>query len=355
MDASTAWTRICSLFAVGILCLGSVSFSHSQDLYAQTHQLVRFELSIPAMGSHLDLVVYAETELLAKAIFDVGLAEIERLSLILSNYDSISEISKLCSAPVASWTPLSDDLAIVLAHSQRWHQLSDGKFDITVGPLTQLWRTSRKRKQLPRQSEIADAKLRCGWGSVRFDPADSRIDDLTKTTRVSLLMPQAMLDLSGLAVGYIVDAAFEKMVARGARCILLNAGGDIRVGDAPPGSDGWKITIAGLGKDSPPLAMLRLQNCAVTTSGDLNQFVEIDGRRYSHFIDPETGDPIERRQSVTTIAATTLDADAGATALAVLGMKRTSELFDSLPLQEAILVEADLADADTIRIRWLKN
>lgn len=353
-EVHTAKTWLGSwLFVFGILCFGD-DF-HSRELNAQTHVLIRFELSVPAMGSHLDLVVYAETERQAKAVFDVGLAEIGRLSSILSNYDSNSEISKLCSAPVGNWTKLSDDLGLVLAHSQRWHQLSDGKFDITVGPLTQLWRTSRKRKQLPSQTEIANAKLDCGWKSVRFDPGDSNIDDVTKTRRISLLRAHTMLDLSGLAVGYIVDAAFEKMITAGARHILLNAGGDIRVGDAPPGSDGWKITIAGLGKGSPPLAMLRLQNCAVTTSGDLSQYVEIDGRRYSHFIDPETGDPVERRQSVTVIAATTLDADAGATAFAVLGMKRASELFKSLPLQEAILVEADQADTDAIRIRWLKK
>ena len=101
--------------------------------------------------------------------------------------------------------------------------------------------------------------------------------------------------------------------------------------------------------------MLRLQNCAVTTSGDLNQFVEIDGRRYSHFIDPDTGDPIERRQSVTAIAATTLDADAGATAMAVLGMIRSSELFESLPLHEAIFVVADQSDTEPIRMQWIKK
>ncbi len=356
MDTVKTWPAF-RLFALGILC-GILSFGggfYSRELNAQTHKLMRFELSVPAMGSHLDLVVYAETEHQAKAVFDVGLAEIERLSPILSNYDSNSEISKLSTAPVGGWTQLSDELAIVLAHSQRWHQLSDGKFDITVGPLTQLWRTSRPRKQLPSPTEIADAKLRCGWKSVLFDAVDSNIDDVTKITRVSLLKPKMILDLSGLAVGYIVDVAFEKMIATGARHILLNAGGDIRVGDAPPDSDGWKITIAGLGKVSPPLAMLRLQNCAVTTSGDLSQYVEIDGRRYSHFIDPENGDPIERRQSVTAIAATTLDADAGATALAVLGMRRASELFVSMPLDEAILIEAERTDKDAIRIRWLKN
>jgi FAD:protein FMN transferase len=160
------------------------------------------------------------------------------------------------------------------------------------------------------------------------------------------------LDVSGIAVGYILDAVFDKMVDAGSRIVLINAGGDIRLGDSPPNSDGWRIDIAGLGKTSPPLAMLKLSNCAITTSGDLNQFIELDGRRYSHFIDPNTGTPIERRQSVTAIAPTTVDADAGATALAVLGMDRACALFSTMPLNQAILIEATNAN-EPIRLRWL--
>ena len=312
---------------------------------------LRFELSAPAMGSHIDFVVYAPTELQAKAVIDAGIAEIERLSHILSNYDSGSEISKLCSSPVGQWTPLSTDLAAVIQHSRRWHQLSYGKFDITVGPITQLWRTGRKQKRLPSISEIAAAKSRCGWSSVSLQLSTN--DQGDQVTGVSLSKSGMVLDLSGLAVGYIVDAAFEKMTAAGARSILINAGGDIRVGEAPPGSEGWRIMIAGLGKQSPPLTMMRVNNCAVTTSGDLNQYIEVDGRRYSHFIEPESGAPIERRQSVTAMAATTVDADAGATTLAILGAQRSSELFEHMPLQSAMIMETSQSDAGPIRTRWL--
>ena len=338
-------------FAVCFLVLSLLA--QSQDLAARDpKELNRFEFSGPAMGSNIDMVVYAQSRSQATVVIDAGLAEIERLTMLLSNYDSKSEISKFCSSPTGQKIPLGQDLSTVLEQSQRWHRLSDGKFDITVGPLTQLWRNSRKHNQLPTLAEIADAKHRCGWRSVEFDSAYVTTKS-GHSLSATLLKPEMILDLSGIAVGYIVDAAFEKMMARGFRSILLNAGGDIRVGDAPPGSEGWRITVAGLGKAMPPLAMLRIRNCAVTTSGDLNQYLEIDGRRYSHFIDPESGDPIERRQSVTAIAATTLDADAGATALAILGMNRASEMFNSLPLDEVIFVEAGTTDLAPIRMRWL--
>ena len=338
-------------FAACFLVLSLVA--QSQDLAARVPKVLnRFEFSGPAMGSKIDMVVYTQSRSQATVVIDAGLAEIERLTMLLSNYDSKSEISKFCSSPAGQKIPLGQDLSTVLEQSQRWHRLSDGKFDITVGPLTQLWRNSRKHNQLPTLEEIADAKHRCGWRLVEFDSAYATTKS-GHSLSATLLKPEMILDLSGIAVGYIVDAAFEKMMARGFRSILLNAGGDIRVGDAPPGSEGWRITVAGLGKAMPPLAMLRITNCAVTTSGDLNQYLEIDGRRYSHFIDPESGDPIECRQSVTAIAATTLDADAGATALAILGMNRASEMFNSLPLDEVIFVEAGTTDLAPIRMRWL--
>jgi thiamine biosynthesis lipoprotein len=165
-----------------------------------------------------------------------------------------------------------------------------------------------------------------------------------------------LIDLSGLATGYIIDRAFEAMVRRGCPRLLIDIGGDIRVGAAPPGSSGWLVLVAGLGKESPPICSLSLENCAVTTSGDLTQFVEIDGVRYSHLVDPRAGVPLTRRQSVTVLATTAIDADAGATALSVLGMEISSELFETLPLREAILLEADTnstGDDAALRYRHL--
>lgn len=325
-------------------------------------ELSRYELAILAMGSRLEIIVYTQTEQQAKEVIDAGLAEIERLSKILSNYDAESEISRLCATQVDSPFSMSSDLAKVLALSKRWHQWSDGKFDVTVGPLTELWRQARKQKQLPNKEEVARSRQRCGWELVQCDfnlesLVSSQTSDLSigdqRGYPVRLLAAEMVVDLSGIATGYIVDRAFEKMSTFGYPSVLINAGGDIRVGDPPPAQNGWRVSIAGLKKNAPPLLNLSLRNCAVTTSGDLFQYVEIEGRRYSHFMDPSTGEPVERRQSVTVIAATTVDADAGATSLALLGMERSASLFDSLPLKEAILLETEGDETSHARLRWL--
>jgi thiamine biosynthesis lipoprotein len=169
---------------------------------------------------------------------------------------------------------------------------------------------------------------------------------------VSLKSSGMRLDVSGLATGYIIDRMFEAMVATGTESILINAGGDIRVGKAPPGRDGWRVDVAGLGLNAPLFSTYLVSNCAVTTSGDLYQYVEIDGRRFSHFIDPFSGSPIERRQSVTAFAATALDADAGATALAVMGMELGAEQFPKLPLGKAIFMQFD-KETNDLRFRSL--
>lgn len=338
--------------------VGQLAHAQQQDIPTQSAQpshLKRFELSIPSMGSNLDMVVYAATPEEAQRFIDAGLEEVERLSLILSNYSEDSEISKLCRTPAHTDTQVSRDLGDVLEHSKRWYEISRGKFDITIGPLIQVWRVGRKERRLPMETEVQNAKELCGWEHVAIARSSSGNNHDESVSTVQLAKAGMRIDLSGIATGYIVDKAFEKMQAMGAESILINAGGDIRVGAPPPSKSGWNIAVAGLGKSSPPLMKLMLSNCAITTSGDLNQYLEVDGRRYSHLIDPHSGAPIERRQSVTVIASTTVDADAGATALAVLGIQEASQVFDVLPVKEAIMVEQQGARSEPIRFRHLQK
>lgn len=300
--------------------------------------LERYEYSAPSMGTVLKIAVYSPSEQRALDAIDAGLTEIDRLIPILNNYDPDSEISRLVTHgrdPV----PLSPDLGAVLKHAQRWYELSQGAFDITIGPLTRIWSQARRERALPSDESIDSARSRSGWRHVRWLNASSSNQGALS---VSLLFDAMRIDASGIATGYIIDRAFDAIRKSGIESLLIDVGGDIRVGQSPPGSKGWKIDIAGLGKDSPLLTQRQLEHCAITTSGDLNQFVEIEGVRYSHLIDPATGSPVPRRQSATAIAPLAIDADAGATALCVLGMDRASKMFGLLPLQEGILLEASL-------------
>ncbi|MFN7628387.1 MAG: FAD:protein FMN transferase [Pirellula sp.] len=319
-------------------------------------QLERYEYTTPTMGTVLRMVIYSHDDKEAQRAIDAGLDEIERLIPILNNYDPSSEVSKLSQA-ASNPKSLSSDLAGTLLAAKRWHELSAGQFDITVGPLTRLWTRARKEKRLPDPNEIIEALQRIGWQNLRLLRTESRTKvegqlsspvqaNLNENPlRLELLSRDMIIDVSGLATGYIIERAFEAITRSGNDSVLIDIGGDIRLGSPPPEAQGWTIEIAGIGKNSPPLCKRLLHSCAITTSGDLNQFIEIDGRRYSHLIDPITGIPLERRQSATVIAATAIDADAGATALCLLGMENASQQFDAMPLTEAYLMEVSKEDA----------
>lgn len=304
----------------------------------------RFEYTAPTMGTMLKLVVYADSQVLAQKYIDACLDEIERLIPIFNNYSSHSEISKLNSkagAPIE----VSKELYNALLNSRRWFELSEGAFDVTCGALFDLWKSSRKSGVLPSQRHREEAMELCGWKHVQCK-AVTATDPSTQNLIVHVTKPGLVLDLSGIATGLIIDAAAKCLIDSGCSRFLIDIGGDIRLGQAPPDRQGWAIQIAGLEKNSPPLMQVRLENCALTTSGDRNQSSVIEGVSYSHLIDPASGIPLNYHQSCTVIADTTIDADAAATTLSILGPMRASKLFGSMPIREATLLLTDTsADA----------
>ena len=299
----------------------------------------RYEYSTPTMGTILKLVVYAQDEHEAQSWIDICLAEIERLMPILNNYTSKSEIS-LLNARCGVSTIVSEDLYQVLEHSHRWYELSGGAFDITCGAVFQLWKQARKSLQVPSELQQREARESSGWQHVKLRKSKSA-DGQTDTYQVTVDQPGLVLDVSGVATGYIIDAAIDKMTRAGGKSFLIDIGGDIRLGDAPEGKSGWVVQIGGLGKASPPIMQLSLANCSLTTSGDRNQSTLIDGVSYSHLVDPRKGQPLLGHQSCTAISSKATDADAAATTLSVMGTRDSSKFFDRLGIDQAILLFSD--------------
>jgi len=292
--------------------------------------LERYEYVTPTMGTTLRCVVYAESIDEAQSWIDAGLSELELWVPQVNNYDPASEISRL-NQSIGKTVQVSDGLWEAILEAKRWWQLSQGAFDVTYGALFQLWRSARKNKQPPSQSAVRDALATTGWDKVTL-----------KDQSVTITQPGVLLDLSGLATGFLIDKAVRKMTSVGAKSFLVDIGGDICLGAPPPeNQDGWKISIAGLTKASSPLEQVQLSNCAITTSGDRNQVLEFQGRRFSHLMDPRNGEPMQFPQSASVIAKTTLDADAGATCMAILGTNISDDHFQSLPISRCIYLYTD--------------
>jgi thiamine biosynthesis lipoprotein len=293
--------------------------------------LSRFAFTEPHMGTRFRIVLYAPDAATAGAAAKAAFARIAALDNIMSDYKANSELMELCRNAVGRPVRLGDDLFTVMKAALALSRRSDGAFDVTVGPMSQLWRRTRKTRTLPTAEELADAKRRTGYEKVRLDePART----------VELATAGMQLDLGGIAKGYAADEALKVLRARGVTRALVAAGGDIAVSDAPPDAAGWKIGIAPV-EDSarPPSRFLLLVNAAVSTSGDAEQHIEIGGVRYSHVLDPKTGLGLTGRHSVSVVAGNGMTSDSMTKVLYVLGPARGMTLIEATPGLSALFIE----------------
>ena len=215
--------------------------------------------------------------------------------------------------PAATPVQVSDELFFVLSKAEETSRLSDGAFDVTVGPVVRLWRRARRTRQAARPGQAGGSAA--PWSASRTSSSTQ------KAHTVQLLKAGMQLDLGGIAKGYAADEALEVLKKHGITRALVAAGGDIAVSGPPPDADGWKIAIAPL--QNPRRKRSRYICCcndaAVSTSGDAEQYVEIDGKRYSHIVDPKTGLGLVGRMSVTVVAPNGITSDSQTKIVCVLG------------------------------------
>lgn len=270
-----------------------------------------YRRSAPFMGTTWHIALYSDNSETANAAFQLAWAKIDEIERDLTNYDNNSELNRLCnSSPHEQPVPVGSHLWKVLTTSDALSRKTAGAFDVTVGPFTKLWRRARRRGELPSTDSLQACRASVGFQAIGFLP---------KTQSVRLTKPGMLIDLGGIAKGYAVDETLRALAGAGIRSALVNGGGDLAVSDPPPGKPGWEVKLAGLDAqtDSAKETIMLTQQ-AIATSGDAWQFLEINGKRYSHILDPRTGIGTSQRITVTVIAPTCMQADGWASALAVL-------------------------------------
>jgi thiamine biosynthesis lipoprotein len=290
---------------------------------ATTPVLSRFEYAETHMGSTFKLILYSTDGATARDASRAAFRRIGDLDAILSDYQPESELSRLSARAGGPAVAVSPDLYEILDRSKRLWEKSAGAFDVTMAPVGRLWRRARRNHRLPDPTLLEQALGLVGSKHMLLDP-------VKKTARLELAGMK--LDAGGIAKGYASQAGLDVLRGRGIRRALVAGAGDVVVGDPPPDASGWTVEIAPLNdsnvKDRPTL---RLRNAAISTSGDAERFVVIDGKRYSHIVDPRTGLGVIDRAGVTVIAGDGATADALATAVYVLGPERGLKLVDSIP------------------------
>ena len=274
------------------------------------HPLTRYEFSSRQMGTEARIVLFAASEDAARDAASRAFARVAALDAVMSDYREDSELMRLCRRAGSGPVPISDDLFRVLDASERLARDSRGAFDVTVGPLTHLWRRARRRGERPDEAEIRAALALTGATKLILNAHDHTAD---------LRAAGMQVDLGAIGKGYAADEAAAVLKGLSYRSALVALGGDIVAAGAPPGSRGWTIDVADLrSHGAAPRVVLR--DAAVSTSGDAEQWMEIAGVRYSHIIDPRTGAPLTGRRSVTVIAPRGTLSDGLATAVSVLGI-----------------------------------
>ena len=217
--------------------------------------------------------------------------------------------------------PLSEHLYAVLARALELSRRSHGAFDPTVGPFVALWRGARSEGRLPSRAALDSAAQLVGWRKIH-------LDTVARTARLDIAGMK--VDLGGIAKGYIIHQALAELRRQGARRAMIQAGGDIVTGDAPPGRRGWRVDVPESGR-ALGLRARALANAALAISGDTEQFVVVDGVRYSHVVDPRTGMGLTTRRRAVVIAPDGATADGLATALVVLDDSAGAALLRGYP------------------------
>lgn len=272
--------------------------------------LKRFTYTHPQMGTRFRIVLYAQNEAIAQQASDLAFKRLDSLNQLLSDYLPNSELNIL-GRHSGSKTPLavSEELWQILRQSKQLSKQSRGAFDVTIGPLSQLWRKAFRKSEFPDQAIVMAAKKRVNYRYLK----PSKSDYSVRLKKVNM-----QLDLGGIAKGYAADEMMKSLEREGINSALIDAGGDILLSGPPPDKEGWTIRV----QDGPTTKPLLLHHCAIATSGDTYQFLRWKGKKYSHIIDPRSGYGLTHSLQITVIAPTGSLADGLASTLSVLGQKK---------------------------------
>ena len=288
------------------------------EVFISEAQDNRYAYSTQKMGSPFNLVLYADTKQIADSAAQESFRLVDSINLICSDYDSTSELFKLRYSVVGLPVRVSPILFELLYVAKAANKDAYGSFDITVGPLSRLWRSARKSQQFPTNGAINTARNRIGFNKVQLDSAAQTI---------TFLQPNMQLDMGAIAKGYAADMVLALLQSHGITNALVDAGGDMVVAGMPPQKKGWTIGINVPGQQEQLLEpKLILSNKAVATSGDAFQYMLHEGKKYGHIIDPRTGYGVTFQRNVTVVAPDATTADWLATACSILTLNQVKIL-----------------------------
>jgi thiamine biosynthesis lipoprotein len=261
------------------------------------------------MGTEARLVIHADSEQRAVRAAKEAYQRLDALDAALSDYRADSELAAVVAGAGGAPVPVGPDLFDVLRRARAQAERTGGAFDPTVAPVVALWRQARDTGALPDEQALAAAADLVSWQDLELD---------AQASTARLARAGMALDLGGCAKGFAAQQALAILTAHGCPSSLVDLGGDLALGDPPPGREAWRVS-AGCALPGRAPRVLELANTCVATSGSTEQHLELDGVVLSHVVDPRTGQALADAPCVTVVGSDGLTADLLASALMVLG------------------------------------
>lgn len=304
-----------------VLFITNVNISSGQQTFKETLKL---------MGSRFDITVVAKDSLEGKKFIKLAVDEIERIENLISSWDENSQTSKINRNSGIKVVEVDLELFQLIERAIAISHLTDGAFDISYASMDKIWKFDGSMKEMPSEDEIKASVEKVGFKNI--------ILDKSKNT-VFLKLKGMKIGFGAIGKGYAADKAKELLISKGVTAGIINASGDMNTWGKQPNGSEWKVAITNPLNKNKAFALLPINNSAVVTSGNYEKFVNFNGIRYSHIIDPRTGYPSSGIISVTVFAPKAELADALATSVFVMGKDTGLDRINQLPNIECIIID----------------
>jgi thiamine biosynthesis lipoprotein len=289
-----------------------------------------YKRKLKLMGSRFDITVVANTTTEADTYIDIAVAEITRIEKLISSWNVNSQTSNINKNAGIKPVKVAKELFNLIERAIQISKLTDGAFDISYASMDRIWKFDHSMTKMPSEEIIKASVAKVGFQNIVLDKINST---------VFLKLKGMKIGFGAIGKGYAADKAKALLISKGVKSGIMNASGDMNTwGKQPDGSE-WKIAITNPMNKNKVFALFPINNGAVVTSGNYEKYVNFNGQRYSHIIDPRTGYPSTGIISVTVFAPKAELADALATSVFVMGKEAGLDRINQLPNIECIIID----------------
>jgi thiamine biosynthesis lipoprotein len=291
--------------------------------------MIKKKIHIRKMGSDFELTVVEKDEETADIRLQEGISEIQRIEDSLTEFSETSETARINHNAGTTATAVTAEVYLLIQRCIRLSALTQGAFDISSGSLKSLYNFKEKGTRIPSPEQLRATLRTVGYRHIQ----------LLAGNKVFLTRPGMHIGFGAIGKGYAADKVRTLWQAKGVTSGVINASGDLTAWGRQPDGSPWKIGVADPREPSLARLWFPVENAAVATSGNYEQYVEIDNIRYSHNIDPRSGKPVRGVKSVTIVSPSAELSDALATAVTVMGRDAGLDLIDQIPGTYGILID----------------